>query len=79
MIGDAAAEYSAFFAGKVIGMIRAPDDYLYPPPFNIIEIFLVAPLEYVTCLILSIIHLTTCGRFVITRKAYAKVSSEILL
>lgn len=45
MVGDAAAEYSAFFAGKVIGMIRAPDDYLYLPPFNLIETFLVAPWE----------------------------------
>ncbi|KIJ56958.1 hypothetical protein M422DRAFT_23093 [Sphaerobolus stellatus SS14] len=42
---DAEAEYLAFFAGKTIAMIRAPDEYVYLPPFNFIEIFLVAPFE----------------------------------
>jgi hypothetical protein len=41
-------EYLAFFAGKTIGMIRAPDQYVYPAPFNLIEVFLVAPFEIVT-------------------------------
>ena len=76
MVEDAAAEYSAFFAGKVIGMIRAPDDYLYPPPFNIIEIFLVAPFE----LVQYFISPPRAGqrlhdrRFIVSEKVYAKVS-----
>ena len=45
VVEDAAAEYLTYFAGKVVGMIRAPDEYIYPPPFNIIEIFLIAPFE----------------------------------
>ncbi|KAH9943256.1 uncharacterized protein BXZ73DRAFT_87627 [Epithele typhae] len=46
VIGDAAAEYLTYFAGKVVSMIRAPDEFIYPPPFNLIEIFFVAPFEY---------------------------------
>ncbi|KAL7282554.1 hypothetical protein ACG7TL_004025 [Trametes sanguinea] len=46
VVEDAAAEYLTYFAGKVISMIRAPDEFIYPPPFNIIEIFLVAPFEF---------------------------------
>ncbi|KAI0774466.1 calcium activated cation channel [Fomes fomentarius] len=46
VVEDAAAEYLTYFAGKVVGMIRAPDEFIYPPPFNIIEIFLIAPLEF---------------------------------
>ncbi|KAG8717126.1 hypothetical protein FRC08_008161 [Ceratobasidium sp. 394] len=42
---DAEAQFLAFFAEKTIGMIRAPDSYVYPAPFNIIEVFLVAPFE----------------------------------
>jgi len=42
---DAAANFLAFFAGKTIGMIRAPDEFVYPAPFNLIEIFLIAPVE----------------------------------
>ncbi|KAF9226676.1 hypothetical protein BS17DRAFT_800677 [Gyrodon lividus] len=45
VVDDAEAEYMAFFAGKTIAMIRAPDSYVYPAPFNLIEIFLVAPFE----------------------------------
>ncbi|KAI0363530.1 calcium activated cation channel [Pilatotrama ljubarskyi] len=44
---DASAEYLTYFASKVISMIRAPDEFVYPPPFNVIEVFFVAPLEYV--------------------------------
>lgn len=47
VVEDAAAEYLTYFAGKVVGMIRAPDDYAYPAPFNIIEIIFVAPFESV--------------------------------
>ncbi|KAI0960415.1 hypothetical protein AcW1_004936 [Taiwanofungus camphoratus] len=46
VVEDAAAEYLTYFAGKVVGMIRAPDDYAYPAPFNIIEIIFVAPFEF---------------------------------
>lgn len=43
---NAVDEYLAFFAGKTIDMIRAPDQFVYPAPFNLIEVFLVAPLEF---------------------------------
>ncbi|KAI0375859.1 hypothetical protein BV20DRAFT_959903 [Pilatotrama ljubarskyi] len=46
VVEDAAAEYLTYFAGKVISMIRAPDEFIYAPPFNIIEVFLVAPFEF---------------------------------
>ncbi|EJF62394.1 calcium activated cation channel [Dichomitus squalens] len=46
VIEDAAAEYLTYFAGKVVGMIRAPDEFVYPPPFNLVETFLVAPFEF---------------------------------
>ncbi|CAE6522667.1 unnamed protein product [Rhizoctonia solani] len=44
---DAEAHFLAFFAEKTITMIRAPDSYVYPAPFNLIEVFLVAPFELV--------------------------------
>ncbi|EED82653.1 predicted protein [Postia placenta Mad-698-R] len=44
VVEDAAAEYLTYFAGKVGGMIRAPDEYVYPAPFNIVEILLSVPL-----------------------------------
>lgn len=44
IIGDAEAEYMAFFAWKTNAMIRAPDSYAYPAPFNLVETF-IAPLE----------------------------------
>ncbi|KIO12590.1 hypothetical protein M404DRAFT_684182 [Pisolithus tinctorius Marx 270] len=49
VVDDAEAEYLAFFAGKTVAMIRAPDSYVYPAPFNLIEIFLVAPFETIVC------------------------------
>jgi hypothetical protein len=45
VVGDAEAQYLAFFAAKTVGMIRAPDSYVYPPPLNIIEAVFVAPFE----------------------------------
>lgn len=45
VIGDAEAEYMAFFAWKTVAMIRAPDAYVYPAPFNLVELFFIAPLE----------------------------------
>ncbi|KAJ3808048.1 hypothetical protein F5876DRAFT_46817 [Lentinula aff. lateritia] len=47
VVDDAEAQYLAFFAGKTVGMIRAPDSYVYPAPFNLIETFLVSPFEFV--------------------------------
>ncbi|KAG8904755.1 hypothetical protein FRB99_001232 [Tulasnella sp. 403] len=43
---DASAHFLAFFAGKTVAMIRAPDQYVYPAPFNLIELFFVAPTEW---------------------------------
>lgn len=47
VVEDAAAEYLAYFADKTISMIRAPDEYLYPAPFNLVEFLLIAPIECV--------------------------------
>ncbi|KAJ7490323.1 calcium activated cation channel [Mycena galericulata] len=47
VVDDAEAQYLAFFASKTIGMIRAPDSFVYPAPFNLIEVFLISPLELV--------------------------------
>jgi hypothetical protein len=45
VVEDAEAQYLAFFASKTIGMIRAPDSFVYPAPFNLIETVFIAPLE----------------------------------
>jgi hypothetical protein len=42
---NATDEFLAFFAAKTVNMIRAPDQFVYPAPFNLIEIFLVTPFE----------------------------------
>jgi hypothetical protein len=47
VIDDAEAEYLSFFASKTVQMIRAPDTYVYPAPFNLVETFFVAPLEFI--------------------------------
>ncbi|KAG6817856.1 hypothetical protein H0H87_001688 [Tephrocybe sp. NHM501043] len=47
VIDDAEAQYLAFFASKTVGMIRAPDTYVYPAPFNLVETFFVAPFEMI--------------------------------
>lgn len=40
-------EYLAMFAQKTMTFVRAPDENVYIPPFNLIEIFLIAlPLEW---------------------------------
>jgi len=46
-VDDAEAQYLAFFASKTVGMIRAPDSYVYPAPFNIIEVVFIAPFEVI--------------------------------
>lgn len=45
VVEDAEAEYMTFYAGKTVAMIRAPDSYVYPAPFNLVEFFFVAPFE----------------------------------
>lgn len=45
VVDDAEAEYLSFFATKTVSMIRAPDTYVYPAPFNIVEILFIAPFE----------------------------------
>ncbi|KAG6378638.1 calcium activated cation channel [Boletus reticuloceps] len=62
VIGDAEAEYMAFFAWKTVAMIRAPDSYAYPAPFNLVEIVFIAPLEF----------------FGLTRKNYAKLNRIVM-
>ncbi|KAH9049645.1 calcium activated cation channel [Lactarius hengduanensis] len=47
VVDDAEAEYLSFFASKAVAMIRAPDTYVYPAPFNLVETFFVAPLEFI--------------------------------
>ncbi|SPO28220.1 related to YVC1 - vacuolar cation channel [Ustilago trichophora] len=45
---DSADEvYAAFFCQKVVAMVRAPDQFVYFPPFNLLEAFVIAPLEWV--------------------------------
>jgi len=53
VVDDAEAEYLTFFAGKTVGMIRAPDSYVYPAPFNLVELLFVAPFELVPKVSLS--------------------------
>ncbi|GAA5881654.1 hypothetical protein JCM16303_005529 [Sporobolomyces ruberrimus] len=45
-VDESEPTFLAFFAGKTISSIRAPDTYVYPAPFNLIEIFIL-PLEWV--------------------------------
>jgi len=44
IVEDAEAEFLTFFATKTVGLIRAPDEFVYPAPFNIVELF-IAPFE----------------------------------
>jgi len=44
IVEDAEAEFLTFLAGKTVGSIRAPDEFVYPAPFNIVEVF-IAPFE----------------------------------
>ncbi|KAH6915117.1 calcium activated cation channel [Coprinopsis sp. MPI-PUGE-AT-0042] len=64
VVDDAEAQYLAFFAGKTIGMIRAPDSFVYPAPFNVLEAFLIAPLEFFPYFHLSRRHYATVNRYV---------------
>lgn len=53
VVDDAEAQYLAFFASKTVAMIRAPDSYVYPAPFNLIEAVFIAPFEFVPLLRIS--------------------------
>jgi hypothetical protein len=75
VVEDAEAEYLAFFAGKAVAMIRAPDIYVYPAPFNIVEICFVAPLELVYQLPLTQLVDEPMRRSFLSPSAYAKVQS----
>ncbi|KAL7413036.1 calcium activated cation channel [Mrakia frigida] len=44
---DATNQYLAAYSFKTISMIRAPDSFVYPAPFNILEFFFIAPWEFV--------------------------------
>ena len=44
IVEDAEAEFLTFLADKTVSMIRAPDEFVYPAPFNIVEVF-IAPFE----------------------------------
>ncbi|OJJ44404.1 hypothetical protein ASPZODRAFT_135228 [Penicilliopsis zonata CBS 506.65] len=45
--GNADDEYMAIFAQKTMQFVRAPDENVFIPPFNLLEIvFLIAPLEW---------------------------------
>lgn len=44
---EAIDEYMALFASKTISFVRAPDENVYIPPFNLVEVFgLVLPFEW---------------------------------
>ncbi|KIY49452.1 hypothetical protein FISHEDRAFT_41344 [Fistulina hepatica ATCC 64428] len=65
VVDDAEAQYLAFFASKAVGMIRAPDSYVYPAPFNLVEILFVAPFEMISS-------------FRLSTKAYAQLNRCIM-
>ncbi|KAF9481831.1 calcium activated cation channel [Pholiota conissans] len=64
VVDDAEAQYLAFFASKTVGMIRAPDSYVYPAPFNLIEACFIAPLEFSPLVRLSEKHYAKLNRYV---------------
>jgi hypothetical protein len=66
VVDNAEAQYLAFFASKTVGMIRAPDSFVYPAPFNLIEIVFVAPFEIIPGFSLSAENYTKLNRYVMT-------------
>ncbi|KAL0580084.1 Calcium channel yvc1 [Marasmius crinis-equi] len=64
VVDDAEAQYLAFFAGKTVGMIRAPDAYVYPAPFNLVEILFVSPFE--------------CWPLKLNHQSYAKLNRVVM-
>ncbi|KAF9464883.1 hypothetical protein BDZ94DRAFT_1296902 [Collybia nuda] len=65
VVEDAEAQYLAFFASKTVGMIRAPDSFVYPAPFNLIEAVFIAPLEFFP-------------NFRLSTRAYAKLNRYVM-
>jgi len=47
VVDDAEAEFLTFFAAKTVSMIRAPDEFVYPAPFNLVELIFIAPTEMI--------------------------------
>ncbi|KAF5363683.1 hypothetical protein D9756_000150 [Leucocoprinus leucothites] len=66
VIDNAEAQYLAFFASKTISMIRAPDSYVYPAPFNLIETVFIAPFEIFPFFHLSEKNYAKFNRFVMS-------------
>ncbi|KAF8204720.1 calcium activated cation channel [Pholiota molesta] len=64
VVDDAEAQYLAFFASKTVGMIRAPDSYVYPAPFNLIEACFIAPWELLPVIGLNEKHYAKLNRYV---------------
>lgn len=64
VVDDAEAQYLAFFASKTVGMIRAPDSYVYPAPFNLLEVVFVAPFEILPGLRLNDKHYAQLNRYI---------------
>jgi hypothetical protein len=64
VVDDAEAQYLAFFASKTIGMIRAPDSFVYPAPLNLVEVLFVSPFELIPGFSLSPEAYATLNRYV---------------
>ncbi|KDN44523.1 hypothetical protein K437DRAFT_247796 [Tilletiaria anomala UBC 951] len=45
IVGEADNYYEAYFAQKVVTLTRAPDQFVYAAPFNLIEALIIVPLE----------------------------------
>lgn len=78
VVDDAEAEFLAYFAGKTVGMVRSPDVFVYPAPFNLIEAFLVAPFESVHIHALVRILIDTEHRRAMSKHTYALLNRIVL-
>lgn len=76
VVEDAAAEYLAYFADKTVAMVRAPDEYTYPAPFNLIELALVGPLQLVGLTVHPQCRSPSPSRFYIRKETYDKASTH---
>jgi len=39
--------FASYFSEKVIGLIKNPDQHVYFPPLNLLEVFIIGPLEFI--------------------------------
>lgn len=78
VVDDAEAEFLAYFAGKTVGMVRSPDMFVYPAPFNLFEAFLVAPFEYVRLYTLYTHSTEKEHRRFMSKSAYARYNRIVL-